>query len=65
MTREQPPRLPPGYSLETAEPDFLILRRTDGSVVGIFSFSALGPAPESVSQAAEKDHRVLEGEDEG
>jgi LuxR family maltose regulon positive regulatory protein len=43
--------LPTGYYLER-DPDILILRRLDGSMVG--AFSARGAAPEAVRRAAEE-----------
>ncbi len=47
--------LPEGYSLEEGEPDFLILHRPDGSVVGIFAFP--DATPQTIRQAAERDVR--------
>jgi hypothetical protein len=52
-------RLPEGYSLEAGEGGSLVLRRPDGSVVGIFALTALGPTPESIRLAAEEDQRVI------
>jgi hypothetical protein len=52
---EEEIRLPEGYSLEEEEPDFLILRRPDGSVVGIFAFP--DATAQTIQQTAEKDAR--------
>jgi len=43
--------LPTGFYLER-DPDILILRRRDGSMVG--AFSARGAAPEAIRRAAEE-----------
>ncbi len=48
-------RLPPGYSLEAGDRGLLVLRRADGSAVAAFAFSAFGPTPEAVHDAAEED----------
>ena len=48
-------RLPPGYSLEAGGPSRLVLKRADGSVVAAFAFSAFGPTPEAIREAAEED----------
>ncbi len=48
-------RLPPGYSLEAGDPGRLVLRRSDGTVVAAFAFSAFGPTPEAIHEAAEED----------
>lgn len=45
-------RLPPGYQLER-DPDMLVLRRPDGSMVA--TFSARGVVPEHVEEAAWED----------
>lgn len=50
-------RLPPDYSLEAGDRGRLVLRRADGSVVAAFAFSAFGPTPEAVREAAEEDRR--------
>ena len=47
--------LPPGYSLEAGEPGRLVLGRPDGSAVAAFAFSAFGPTPEAIHEAAEED----------
>jgi hypothetical protein len=46
--------LPTGYYLER-DPDVLVLRRRDGSMVG--AFSARGAAPEAVKRAIEESSR--------
>ncbi len=48
-------RLPPGYSLEAGGPGRLVLVRDDGSAVAAFAFSAFGPTPEAIHEAAEED----------
>ena len=48
-------RLPPGYSLEAEGRNRLVLRRADGSAVCTFVFSAFGPTPEAIREAAEED----------
>jgi len=48
-------RLPPGYSLEAEGRGLLVLRRSDGSAVSAFAFSAFGPTPEAIYEAAEED----------
>ncbi|MEW6635718.1 MAG: hypothetical protein AB1425_02770, partial [Actinomycetota bacterium] len=60
-------RLPEGYFLEAGEGNHLVLRRADGSAVGVFALTALGPTPESIRLAAEEDYRVMErrGREEG
>ncbi len=50
-------RLAPGLSLEAEDPGWLVLVRADGSVVAAFDFSAFGPTPEAVREAAEEDRR--------
>lgn len=47
--------LPEGYYLEEEEPDFLILRRPDGSMVGVFAFP--DATPETIGKAAKDDAR--------
>jgi hypothetical protein len=37
--------------------ELLVLRRSDGSAVASFAFSAFGPTPEAVREAAEEDYR--------
>lgn len=50
-------RLPPGYSLEAGGPGLLVLKRADGSAVVAFAFSAFGPTPEAIHEAAEEDRQ--------
>ena len=50
-------RLPAGYSLEAEGRDRLVLRRADGSAVCAFAFSAFGPTPEAIYEAAEEDRQ--------
>jgi hypothetical protein len=47
--------LPPGYYLDRSDPEVLVLRRGEGSVVA--RFSAPGYLGESVEQEAWEDHR--------
>ncbi len=47
--------LPPGYYLDRSDPEVLVLRRGEGSVVA--RFSAPGYLAESVEQEAWEDHR--------
>ncbi len=47
-------RLPPGYSLESGGPGRPVLRRADGSAVAAVAFSAFGPTPEMIHEAAEE-----------
>ena len=61
--------LPAGYSLGAEGPDRLVLRRADGSAVCAFAFSAFGPTPDAVRDAAEEDRlrrraRGLAGDEE-
>ncbi|MDQ3362146.1 MAG: hypothetical protein M3534_10860 [Actinomycetota bacterium] len=48
-------RPPPGYSQKAGGPGRLVLRRADGSTVAVFAFSAFGPTPEAIREAAEED----------
>ena len=62
MRREEPSKessvgLPEGYRLEAGGGNLLVLRRSDGSAVASFAFSAFGPTPEDISEAAEEDYR--------
>lgn len=50
-------RLPPGYALREDEPDFLVLLRGDGSIVGMFSFPVTGAGLESIQRVAEDDYQ--------
>ncbi|MBA2510590.1 MAG: hypothetical protein H0X19_02090 [Rubrobacter sp.] len=61
--------LPSGYSLEAEGRNRLVLGRADGSAVCAFAFSAFGPTPEAVGEAAEEDRlrrraRGLAGDEE-
>ena len=62
MRREEPSKessvgLPEGYRLEAGGGELLVLRRSDGSAVASFAFSAFGPTPEAIREAAEEDYR--------
>ena len=62
MRREEPSKepslgLPEGYRLEAGGGNLLVLRRSDGSAVASFAFSAFGPTPEAIREAAEEDYR--------
>ena len=62
MRREEPSKesslgLPEGYRLEADGGNLLVLRRSDGSAVASFAFSAFGPTPEAIREAAEEDYR--------
>jgi hypothetical protein len=65
-------RLPEGYSIEAEGENLLLLRRADGSVVAAFAFSAFGPTPGTLREAAEedlqrlrRDRRAWEGAEDG
>jgi hypothetical protein len=45
--------LPPGYVLDVLDPEVVILRREDGSMV--WAFSTVGSTTESIRHAAERD----------
>jgi alkanesulfonate monooxygenase SsuD/methylene tetrahydromethanopterin reductase-like flavin-dependent oxidoreductase (luciferase family) len=51
---EKEPRLPPGYWLDSSDPDAWALRRAEGWVVAYFS--AQSAATEAIEQAAWEDH---------
>lgn len=55
MTDEYRERLPAGYSMEVESPNLLVLLRPDGTVVKRFVFSAMGPTPQALVEAAEED----------
>jgi hypothetical protein len=62
VRREEPSKesslgLPEGYRLEAGGGNLLVLRRSDGSAVASFAFSAFGPTPEAIREAAEEDYR--------
>ena len=52
---ETPDWLPPGYTLNVLDPDVLILRREDGSMVG--AFSARGATEGELCRTAQEDLR--------
>ena len=53
-------RLPPGYRLDRiADPDVIVLRREDGTVVARFTQNA---DPQEIRRAAEEDHRTMGGQ---
>jgi hypothetical protein len=52
---DSPHWLPAGYAVDILDPDVLILRRDDGSMVA--AFSSRGSTPESVRHTAEEDRR--------
>jgi len=52
---DAPHWLPAGYAVDILDPDILILRRDDGSLVA--AFSSRGSTPESVRHTAEEDRR--------
>jgi hypothetical protein len=45
------------YHLDESDPDVVMLRRQDGSLVA--AFSALGATKEGIVEAAEEDYRAL------
>ena len=47
------PELPPGYQLDTSDPDMLVLRRPDGSVIGYFP-ATIATASEVARMAEEQ-----------
>ena len=49
------PRLPPGYSLDRSDPDVLVLRCPDGTVVA--RFSAQGATLEAIEREARNDYK--------
>ena len=61
--------LSPGYSLQMEGRGRLVLGRADGLAVCAFAFSAFGPTPDAVREAAEDDRlrrraRGLAGDEE-
>jgi hypothetical protein len=54
-------RLPPGYRLDTSDPDVWALRRAEGWVVAYFS--AWGATKEAIEQVAWEDYEGA-GEEE-
>jgi len=72
ISKDGSARLPEDYSIAAEGPDLLLLRRADGSVVAAFAFSAFGPTPETLREAAEedlqrlrRDRRAWEGAEDG
>ena len=63
--KESSPVLPEGYRLEAGGGNLLVLRRSDGSAVASFTFSAFGPTPEAIREAAEEDYRKARWAPEG
>jgi hypothetical protein len=56
-------RLPPGYRLDRiGDPDVIVLRREDGTVVARFTQNA---DPKEIRRAAEEDRARVEAESEG
>jgi hypothetical protein len=56
-------RLPPGYRLDRiGDPDVIVLRREDGTVVARFTQNA---DPKEIRQAAEEDRARVEAESDG
>jgi hypothetical protein len=49
------PHLPPGYWLDTSDPDVWSLRRSEGSIMA--HFSARGAAKEAIEQTAWEDYK--------
>lgn len=58
-TSQQTLRLPEGYTIEPyehqTEQTILVLKRPDGSPVAGFEFSAIGPGPKAIYNAAWED----------
>ena len=56
-------RLPPGYRLDRiGDPDVIVLRREDGTVVARFTQNA---DQKEITRAAEEDRARVEAESEG
>jgi hypothetical protein len=56
LREDENSRLPPGYMLDlVSDPDVIILRRSDGTVVDRFTYVA---DPGEIRRAAEEDARV-------
>jgi hypothetical protein len=56
---DETPWLPPDYRLDlVGDPDVIILRRSDGTVVARFTHTANA---EEIRRAAEEDHRARAG----
>lgn len=59
LREDENSRLPPGYTLDlVSDPDVIILRRSDGTVVDRFTRAA---DPGEIRRAAEEDARVRGG----
>lgn len=54
-------RLPPDYVLNEEQPDMLVLRRADRTVVERFFLSVVGPDPRAMQNVAEADYRMSAG----
>jgi hypothetical protein len=52
--RQEEAVLPPGYRLDSSDPDVWVLRRPEGRVVA--HFSARGATKEGIEQTAREDH---------
>jgi hypothetical protein len=50
-------RLPSSYYLDESDPDVLVLRRQDGTVIAVFS--AQGATTEGIVEAAKEDYAAL------
>ena len=50
------PRLPPGYALDRSDPDVLVLRCPQGTVIA--RFSARGATAEAIEREARTHHRA-------
>jgi hypothetical protein len=61
VTRWEEPRLPPGYRLDSSDPDVWALRRSEGWVVAYFS--ARGATREAIERAAWDDYRGVREEE--
>jgi hypothetical protein len=55
-----PQWLPPGFTLDESDPDSLVLRRTDGSFVAVFS--SWGATREGILEVVEEDHQIMRKE---
>jgi hypothetical protein len=49
-----------GYHLDESDPDVVVLRRSDGTLVA--AFSAMGATREGILEAAREDHAALVAE---
>ena len=56
MRADKTQRLPPGYRLDLVDdPDVIVMRREDGTVVDRFTHNA---DPEEIRRSAEEDRRL-------